>query len=130
MTAHGHFHRNEFNTRDAEKKARAFYGKTLGWTFAPTDMGDGHTSWTCMMGDQPVGRIFTMTGPDFEGMPEHWFTYVAVSDIDNAVKEAKAAGATIHREPWDVPEVGRIAIVGDPNGAVMGWMTPAPMPQG
>jgi hypothetical protein len=94
------------------------------------EMGDGPTYWICMMGDQPVGGIFTMAGSEFEGMPEHWFTYVAVDDVDKAVSDAKASGGKVHREPWDVPEVGRIAIVADPNGAVMGWMTPAPMPQG
>ena len=31
------------------------------------------------------------------------------------------------REPFDVPGTGRIAILKEPGGAAIGWMTPAPM---
>jgi predicted enzyme related to lactoylglutathione lyase len=67
-----------------------------------------------------------MDGPMFEGMPEHWFSYVAVDDVDKRIKAARAAGGAVMREAWDVPGVGRIAIVQAPGGATQGWMVPAP----
>ena len=58
-------------------------------------------------------------------MPPHWFTYVAHSDVDAAVKENEAAGGQTMRPGFDVPDVGRIAIICDPTGAVVGIMTPS-----
>ncbi len=66
-----------------------------------------------------------MKGKEFEGIPSHWFAYIEVDDVDARVEAAKKAGATIKRAPWDIPGVGRIAIVQDPTGAVAGWMKPA-----
>ncbi|MGH6922119.1 MAG: VOC family protein, partial [Geminicoccaceae bacterium] len=74
--------------------------------------------------DAPVGGIFDMNGPEFEGLPPLWFAYLAVDDVDARVAKATAAGATLLRPIFDVPGVGRIAIVEDPVGAVLGWMTP------
>ncbi len=55
-------------------------------------------------------------------MPEHWFTYIAVDDVDSRVAKVEAAGGMVIRPPFDVPGVGRIAIVKDKGGAVCGWM--------
>ena len=125
MTAHGHVHWNELNTRDAEK-AKSFYGTAMGWTFDRMEMGDDAPYWICKDGDQVIGGIFTMSGAAFDGVPDHWLTHFAVADIDMAVAQAKKDGGEILKEPWDLPEIGRIAIVRDPGGAVTGWMTPAP----
>jgi predicted enzyme related to lactoylglutathione lyase len=46
-------------------------------------------------------------------------------DVDARLKAAKAAGAKVLRGSFDVPGVGRIAIIQDPGGAAIGWMTPA-----
>jgi hypothetical protein len=123
MAENGHFYWNELMTRDAAK-AKAFYGKTLGWTFDDMDMGPGGTYHVAKMGDAMIGGIMTMSS-DMAGIPEHWFAYIAVDDLDGALKKLKANGGTVHREPFDVPGVGRIAIVADPGGAALGWMTPA-----
>ena len=61
----------------------------------------------------------------FEGVPESWFAYIAVDDLDKRLKKLKDAGGKVIREPWDVPGVGRIAIVCDAGGAAQGWMVPA-----
>ena len=49
----------------------------------------------------------------------------ALDDIDARVAKARAAGATIVQEPMDVPEVGRIAMLTQPGGGFIGWMTPS-----
>jgi predicted enzyme related to lactoylglutathione lyase len=81
--------------------------------------------WVAKMADTPVGGIFTMSGAEFGGVPEQWLPYLAVDDVDARLKAAKAAGAVVLREPFEVPGVGRIAIIQDPGGAAIGWMTPA-----
>ncbi len=59
-------------------------------------------------------------------LPEHWFSYLAVDDIDARCARAHEAGGKIAREPFDVPGIGRIAIIQQPGGGMVGWMTPAP----
>jgi hypothetical protein len=51
--------------------------------------------------------------------------YLAVDDVDARVKKAQTAGATLMRPIFDVPGVGRIAILREPGGAGIGWITPA-----
>ena len=123
MDQHGKFYWNELMTHDVEA-AKRFYGGVLGWTFEAMPMAEG-TYWIAKMGERPVGGLFPMTGPHFERVPEHWVPYIAVDDVDARLKTAIAAGASAMREPFEVPGVGRIAIVKDPSGAVSGWMTPA-----
>jgi uncharacterized protein len=127
MTEHGAVHWNELNTRDVEK-AKEFYEETLGWSYDDMPMGDPmYGTYTIVKsGDKMIGGMFEMKGPMFEGVPESWFTYFAVDDVDGMMKKVKDAGGAVIREPWDVPNVGRIAIIRDSNGAVQGWMTPAP----
>jgi predicted enzyme related to lactoylglutathione lyase len=120
--SHGSFYWNELMSHDAEK-AKKFYADTLGWTYEAMQMPPG-TYWIIKADGQSAGGIFPMQGPEFAQVPEHWVAYVAVDDVDARLKKAKAAGATAIREPFDVPGVGRIAILHDPGGAVMGWITP------
>jgi len=120
---HGNFYWNELVTRDVEK-AKKFYSAAIGWTFAAMPMPDG-TYWVAKMGDMAVGGLFPIGGPQWQGVPEHWMSYLAVDDVDARVKKATAAGAKLMRPIFDVPGVGRIAILTEPGGAGIGWMTPA-----
>lgn len=124
MTAHGHFHWNELVTRDVEK-AKKFYGGVIGWTFDAMPMPDG-TYWVANMNGQPVGGLFPIAGPQWDGVPEHWMSYLAVDDVDARVRKATAAGAKLMRPAFDIPGVGRIAILTEPGGAGVGWITPVP----
>jgi predicted enzyme related to lactoylglutathione lyase len=124
MAGHGTFYWNELMTRDT-KKARDFYGTMLGWTFDAMPMPNGMTYYVAKQGDKPAGGIFEMTGADFAGVPTHWFSYIEVDDVDRRVAAATKAGAKLHRPIFDIAGVGRIAIIEDPVGAHVGWMTPA-----
>jgi predicted enzyme related to lactoylglutathione lyase len=123
MWSHGAFYWNELMTRDAEK-AKAFYGQTVGWTFDGMPSPTGDTYWIAKMGDKPVAGLFPLNDPAMAGVPESWMAYLAVDDVDARVKKATAAGATLMRPIFDVPGVGRIAILKEPGGAGVGWMTP------
>ena len=125
MWQHGHFYWNELMTRDPES-AKAFYGETLGWTFEGMDMGDDGMYWVCKDGDQPVGGLFSIDNTQFDDMPICWFTYIAIDDIDARLEQATKGGGTIKRPAFDVPGIGRIALIEDPTGAAIGWITPAP----
>ena len=122
--AHGLFYWNELMTHDGDR-ARKFYANTLGWTYEPFPMEGGGTYWVAESGPETVGGIFVMTAPEMADVPECWMSYIAVDDVDARVAKALAAGATLVRPVFDMPKVGRIALLHEPGGAVIGWMTPA-----
>jgi len=124
MASHGHFQWNELLTHDVER-AKHFYETTIGWSFEPMQMQDGATYWVANFDGQPVAGIFPTDRPEFAKVPEAWMSYLAVDDVDARVRKAEAAGAKLMRPIFDVPDVGRIAILTEPGGAGIGWMTPA-----
>jgi len=123
--SHGTFYWNELMTRDVER-AKKFYAETLGWSFDAMPMpGGGGTYWVAKIGGAPAGGIFDISAPEFGPVPESWMAYIAVDDVDARVKKATAVGAKLMKPIFDVPGVGRIAILMEPGGAGIGWMTPA-----
>lgn len=101
----------ELCTRDLDA-AQDFYGKVIGWTAAPfgPESGNDYRIWS--MGSAGVGGLMPL--PD--GMPQSfWIGYIGVPDCDAAVEKAQSAGAAVHRI-IDMPEVGKIALLGDPQG--------------
>ncbi|HET7848645.1 MAG TPA: VOC family protein [Pseudolabrys sp.] len=120
---HGHFYWNERMTRDFERDKK-FYADTLGWAFEDMAMPDG-TYWVAKIGGEYVGGLFPLTDPKFAGVPEGWMSYIAVDDVDARVRKAQSGGAQLMRPIFDVPNVGRIAILREPGGAGIGWMTPS-----
>lgn len=125
MAPHGRFYWNELMTDDVEK-AKAFYAATLGWSFDAMPMDDDETYYVAKMDDEPVAGLMDkkMLPPE---VPSHWFCYINVDDVDARLEKLKANGGVVLREPFEVPGIGRIAIVADPTGAPMGWMTAVDM---
>jgi predicted enzyme related to lactoylglutathione lyase len=123
MGSHGSFCWNELLTHDPAR-ARKFYADTIGWSFDAMPMQDGGTYWVAKSGDKMVGGIFELKG-ECEGAAEGWMPYLAVDDVDKRVEKALAAGAALMRPLFDIPGIGRIAILREPGGAGIGWMTPA-----
>jgi hypothetical protein len=77
-----------------------------------------------MQDGKPIAGLFPLTGPEFDGVPESWMSYLAVDDVDARVAKAVKAGAKLMKPMFEVPGVGRIAILMEPGGAGIGWMTP------
>lgn len=57
-------------------------------------------------------------------MPPHWMAHIAVDDVDAAVRRAEVLGGRIQSPPTDIPDVGRFAIVADPQGASFSLFSP------
>ena len=119
---HGKVYWSELMTRDVEG-AMKFYRDTCGWAF---EGGFGGTYQTAFIDGCPVAGIMDMNQLEgLDGVPAHWFTYLAVDDISAVVQKCRKAGATILREAFNVPTIGEIAIMADPTGAVFGFIEPA-----
>ncbi len=123
--SHGTFHWNELMTRNVER-AKTFYADTIGWSFDGMPMpGGGGTYWVAEMDGESVAGILDISAPEFAQVPESWMAYLAVDDVDARVKKAVAGGAKLMKPAFDIPGVGRIAILMEPGGAGIGWITPA-----
>jgi predicted enzyme related to lactoylglutathione lyase len=120
---HCTFRWNELRTRDA-KRAMKFYSEAIGWTFERTTTPDGHDYWLAMHGGRPVAGLFHLDSPQYDRVPESWMPFLAVDDVDARVARAERAGAKLVMPIFDVPGVGRIAMLMEPGGAGIGWMTP------
>jgi len=125
LQSHGTFCWNELMTRDVEG-AKRFYQSTIGWSFQAMPMADGGTYWVATLDGKSVAGIFSLNAPGYDGVPESWMSYLAVDDVDARVAKAIKAGAKLMKPIFDVPDVGRIAILMQPGGAGVGWMTPLP----
>jgi hypothetical protein len=120
---HGNFCWNELMTHDVER-AKRFYSDTIGWSYDPFPMPQGGTYWIATMDGKHVGGFFEMKGPEFKGMPDQWVSYIAVDDVDKRVEKATAAGASICHPAFDIPTIGRIAVLRQPGDAMICFMTP------
>lgn len=122
---HGYIAWSELMTRDIAA-ARAYYTDVCGWDYHAMTMDDGTDYLVALSDGQEVAGIMDMADvPGFEDVPPHWFTYLGVADVDDAVTKTKRSGGEIIRAPFDVPGVGRIAIVKDSTGAALGLITEA-----
>ena len=124
MSDHGMIHWSELLTNDVEG-AKAFFAATAGWTYEGMAMPD-MTYWVANAGGTSVAGIMDAAAVPDGSRDPCWVTYIAVDDIDKVVAETEANGGTVVNPAFDVPGVGRIAMIMDPGGAVVGMMTPAP----
>lgn len=104
--------------------ARKFYSEVVGWTIAEIPMQDGSSHPAIMVGDDPIGGF--MTGTQEKGS---WMIFVTVEDVDAAAARAHASGGKVIAEPTDMPGVGRISTIQDPQGGLISLITYESMQQ-
>lgn len=115
--ASGIFGWNELITSDVEG-AKKFYGETFGWTAETKHIAPGWDYTMFKKGETVVGGMFGIT-PEMGPMPPHWLSYVFSDDIEADLAKAKAAGGTVLKEAMEVPDTGTLAVIKDPQGAVI-----------
>lgn len=111
-------------TTDVDASA-AFFSKVVGWTSKDSGMTE-QKYLLLSVDDMPVAGLM----PVPEGAHPHWMGYIGVDDVDAWTKKVAEAGGQVHREPWDIPNVGRMSVVGDPQGAGICLFTPKPGSEG
>ncbi len=108
--------------------AAKFYGAVLGWT--AKDSGQSGMDYRLFeMNGVAIGGLMALPpGAANSGMPPSWLGYVSVADVDQSVARIVAAGGSLQMPAMDVPGVGRMAMVADPQGA--GFYVIAPIGSG
>ena len=120
MKQHGAFSWNELMTTDVSS-AKAFYRELFGWDMHDEPIPDG-TYTLLNAGVQKVGGIMAIP-TEAAGIPPAWGAYVTVDDVDQQVSRAETLGGRIVLPPQDIPNVGRFAVISDPQGAMLSMIT-------
>jgi predicted enzyme related to lactoylglutathione lyase len=102
---------NELYTRDTEAAGK-FYTALFGWR-SKSDAG-GYTEWETAQG--PQGGMIAID-PSWGPVPPHWLPYFLVTDCDATTRTAQDRGGRAMMPPRDIPNVGRFAMLTDPQGA-------------
>jgi uncharacterized protein len=109
----GRFVWHDLMTTDA-KAAIAFYTELLGWKTTEVEMGPMGKYTMIKAGDRDIGGIMTLDKK--HGVPSHWLGYTTTDDVDAAAKRAVELGGKVEVPGTDIPNVGRFAILSDPQG--------------
>lgn len=109
---------NENVTPEPERAAE-FYKDVFGYDVEASDMGGAEPYRVLQVDGKGVAGMLPLT-PEMGPMPPNWTTIFGVEDTDAAVGKAKDLGGQVLVEPFDIPTVGRYAVVQDPVGAVFG----------
>lgn len=117
-------------------------GVVAWYSLMTTDVAGSNEYYTKLLGleisefeipGMGVAQIYSAAGKPFggpvpleadAGLPSHWMTYFTVADVDAACKQVEALGGTVCAEPFDMPTIGRSAVVTDPAGAAFHLFTP------
>ncbi len=123
----GRFIWHELVTTDPDA-ASDFYSKVLPWKTQDSGM-PSYTLW--MAGKTQVGGLTGLPDGAEAGSPPHWIVYVATPDVDATVAEAERLGGKVVKSAADIPNMGRFAVLADPQGATFAVYTPpGPPPEG
>ena len=95
----------------------AFYRELLGWEFDGPGPGEYYVARTR---DRDVAGV----GAQPPGVPTAWNTYVSVASVERAVEAAGGAGGQVVMAPFDALPAGRVGVIADPSGAVLGLWEP------
>jgi predicted enzyme related to lactoylglutathione lyase len=118
----------ELMTGDAAG-AKRFYDAVIGWNVAETsDFPNGYRMIGRDDGKFAGGLIELNEDMRAHGARPMWLGYVSVDDVDAVVTAMEADGAKALMPPFDIPNVGRVAMVADPQGAPLYIMKPTPPP--
>jgi predicted enzyme related to lactoylglutathione lyase len=101
----------ELNTKDTAK-AKEFYTNLCGWE---TGGDANYTEWKS--GGQSMGGMMEIK-PEWGPVPPNWLSYILVDNCDQSVAKVKELGGSVMMGPQDIENMGRFAVVADPQHAV------------
>ncbi len=120
----GNFVWFELSTSD-QTAAKQFYSALFGWQAEDSSMGPDMTYTMFRLKGRDVAGAYTMKPEDRQlGIPPNWLIYVAVASADAAIASALEHGGSAMSPAIDIPNVGRMAVLQDPVGAVFAVFEP------
>jgi predicted enzyme related to lactoylglutathione lyase len=112
-------------SRDVEG-AMAFYAGALGWRFERF-VTQPYPCWIARNEEgRSVAAFIDSSDSDFPDASELWLPYFVVRDLEARLAAAEELGATVLRLPFHVPQMGTVAILRQPGGGIVGWISAPP----
>ncbi len=103
-----------------------FYKKVVGWAEQGWDKDPSYRMLAA--GANGVAGVMALSQDALAmGATPMWLGYVSVASVDESVRKAEGLGARTLVRPEDIPDVGRFAVLADPQGVVFAVFTPLPM---
>ncbi|MDB6103552.1 MAG: putative glyoxylase [Gammaproteobacteria bacterium] len=118
----GRFVWHELMTTDTDA-ASDFYSNVVPWKTQDSGM-PSYTLW--MSGKYQAGGLSALPQEEASA-PPHWIIYIGTPDVDATVEAAEKLGGKVIKAASDVPNVGRFAVLSDPQGAAFAVFTPLPV---
>jgi predicted enzyme related to lactoylglutathione lyase len=118
---------NELQTHDLEA-ARPFYASVFGWTYEV----DANGYVACKAGDRVQAGMMKIE-EERSDIPPNWTNYFLVEDIEASTAKVSELGGEVHVPPMSAGEIGRLAVIQDPQGAffsIVEYTGPAASPPG
>ena len=107
----------ELATTD-QKAAKDFYGSLFGWSPQDSPIGPNEVYTIFKLEGRDAAAGYTLREDQrTHGVPPNWMIYITVDSTDQAATKAKQLGATVVMTPFDVMDLGRMAVIQDPTGA-------------
>jgi len=104
--------------------ASAFYERILPWKAQPFSPGSPYLMFRSGDGKAIAGAMRLSEEAKGKGSGPHWRGYIGVGDVDAIAGQAVGLGARIQQPAQDIPGVGRVALLTDPEGAIFGLYSP------
>jgi predicted enzyme related to lactoylglutathione lyase len=114
----------ELATTD-QNAAKTFYSSLFGWAIQEFPMGPNDFYTMFQLEGRDTAAAYTMRPEQrSQGVPPHWLIYIAVESADDSASRVAPLGGKLLAPPFDVSDVGRMAVVQDPTGAVFALWQP------
>lgn len=113
----------ELMTTDS-RAAESFYQRVVGWTTVPFAPDGSYMVFQTPSGAGVAGLMKLPDAARQSGAPPHWLMYVGTPNVDDTAIRIAQLGGRVLKQPDDIPDTGRFAVVQDPLGATFGIYTP------
>jgi predicted enzyme related to lactoylglutathione lyase len=105
--------------------AKKFYGELFGWVYVDQPAGPDMEYAIVKQKGRDIAAAYQMNKEMLEtGIPTHWLSYVSVADVDATARSSEELLGNVIQPPFDISDVGRVAVIQDNVGAVFAIFQP------
>jgi hypothetical protein len=114
----------ELSTSDPNA-AKGFYGELFGWQGLDEPLPSGNVFTMLQLRGKNVCALYGQRPEERAGgVPPHWSSYITVESADETARAVESNGGKMVMPPFDVADIGRMAVFADPAGAYLSIWQP------
>lgn len=101
-----------------------FYSKVFDMESETMPIGEAGPYTMLSVNGVSIAGVMSTNSVEMPNVPPHWATYMTVDDVDARLSKTTENGGTVVVPPFDIPDIGRMALIADPQGAHIWLYTP------